>query len=58
MANYTAFKSKKFKLKKEAKEYLTDFKKKNNIGDNKFKIETNFNSGEPLPWEAIILRKT
>jgi hypothetical protein len=57
MAQYQEFKTKKFKLKKEATVWLKDFKKKNNLGDDKYKIETNFNSGEPQPWEAIILKK-
>jgi hypothetical protein len=57
MAQYQKFKSKKFTLKKEATAWLKDFKKKNNLGDDKYKIETNFNSGEPQPWEAIILKK-
>jgi hypothetical protein len=57
VANYQEFKTKKFKLKKEAKAFLSDFKKKNNLGNEKYKVETNFNAGEPQPWEAIILRK-
>jgi hypothetical protein len=57
MAQYQKFKSKKFTLKKDAKEWLSKFKKANNLGDDKYKIETNFNSGEPQPWEAIILKK-
>lgn len=58
LADYQKFKSKKFPLKKDAKEWLRDFKKKNNLGNEKYKVETNFNAGEPQPWEAIILRKT
>lgn len=57
MANYQKFKTKKFTLKQDATAWLKDFKKKNNIGTEKYKIETNFNAGEPMPWEAIILRK-
>lgn len=57
MANYQEFKTKKFTLKKDAKEWLRKFKKANNLGNEKFKVETNFNAGEPQPWEAIILKK-
>lgn len=57
MANYQEVKVKSFKLKKEAKEYLHNFKEKNNLGDEKYKVETNFKPGDPLPWEAVILRK-
>ncbi len=57
MANYQQFKTKSFLLKKDAKEWLRKFKKANNLGDDKYKVETNFNAGEPQPWEAIIMKK-
>lgn len=57
MASYQKFKSKSFLLKKDAKEWLRKFKKANNLGEDKYKVETNFNAGDPQPWEAIILKK-
>lgn len=57
MANYQEFKTKKFTLKKDAKAWLSKFKKANNLGTDKYKVETNFNSGDPQPWTAIILKK-
>jgi len=57
MANYQELKVKSFKLKKDAKEYLRKFKESNNLGEEKYKVETNFKPGEPLPWEAVILKK-
>lgn len=56
-ANYQKFKSKSFPLKKDAKEWLRKFKKANNLGEDKYKVETNFNAGDPQPWEAVILKK-
>lgn len=57
MAQYQQFKTKKFILKKDAKEWLRKFKKANNLGEDKYKVETNFHAGDPQPWEAIILKK-
>lgn len=57
MANYQPFKTKNFRLKKEARDWLTNFKKKNNLGMDKYKIETNYHPDTPMPWEAVILRK-
>jgi hypothetical protein len=57
VASYQKFKSKSFPLKKDAKEWLRKFKKANNLGEDKYKVETNFNVGDPQPWEAIILKK-
>jgi len=53
---YVPYKSKKFKLKKEATEYIRDEKKRVS-GASTLKVETNYNAGEPLPYEAVILRK-
>lgn len=57
MASYQHVKSKKFYLKKDAREWLREFKKDNNLGPEKFKVETNFHPDDPQPWEAVILRK-
>lgn len=57
IAQYQKFKSKSFTLKKDAKEWLRKFKKANNLGEDKYKVETNFNAGDPQPWEAQILKK-
>ena len=57
MASYQKFKSKSFLLKKDAKEWLRKFKKANNLGEDKYKVETNFNAGDPQPWQAVILKK-
>ena len=57
MASYQKFKSKSFPLKKDAKEWLRKFKKANNLGEDKYKVETNFNAGDPQPWQAVILKK-
>lgn len=56
MAEYIEFKTKKFKLKKEA----LDWTKKTKTaykGGLQLKIETNFNANEPLPWQGVILQK-
>lgn len=55
MAKYVKFKSKSFRLKKEAVEW-TKKTKKSSPGMG-LKIETNYNAGEPFPWEGIILKK-
>lgn len=57
MAQYQPFKTKSFKLKKEAVGWLRDFKKKNTTDMDKYKVETNFNAGDPQPWKAIIMKK-
>lgn len=57
MAQYQPFKKKSFRLKKEAREWLNDFKKKNTTEMDKYKVETNFNAGDPQPWMAVILKK-
>lgn len=56
MAKYIEYKTKKFQLKKDA----TDWAKKQKAafkGAATMKIETNFNSNEPMPWQAIVLMK-
>jgi hypothetical protein len=58
MAQYQPFKTKSFKLKKEARDWLRDFKKRNQLGEDKYKVETNYKANQPLPWEAVILKKT
>jgi len=57
MAQYQPFKKKSFKLKKEARDWLNDFKKKNTTDMDKYKVETNYEPGEPQPWTAVILKK-
>lgn len=55
MASYLKYKSKKFELKKDAVAW-TKKEKKNSPGMG-LKIETNYNAGEPLPWEGVILKR-
>ncbi len=57
MAQYQEVKSKKFKLKKEARAFLADFKKKNTTEMDKYKVETNYNANDPQPWQAVILKR-
>lgn len=56
MADYLPYRTKKFKLKKDAIKWTKDIKESYG-GVKKIKIETNFNAGEPLPWEGIVLMK-
>ena len=57
MASYQPFKTKSFKLKKDAVGFIRDFKKKNTTDMDKYKTETNYNANNPLPWEALIMKK-
>jgi len=57
MAQYQPFKKKSFKLKKEARGWLNDFKKKNTTDMDKYKVETNYLANNPNPWEAVILKR-
>ncbi len=53
---YIPYKSKKFKLKKEATAYIKE-EKERAASSVVLKPETNYKPGEPLPYEAVILRK-
>jgi hypothetical protein len=55
MAEYVVFKKKKFKLKKEATAWTK--KTKASSPGMGLKIETNYNAGEPMPWEGVILKR-
>lgn len=55
MAEYLKYKSKKFELKKDAVAWTK--KEKKNAPDMGLKIETNYNPGEPMPWEGIVLKR-
>ncbi len=55
MAKYLLFKSKRFKLKKEAVEWTKKIKKASpGLG---LKIETNYHASEPMPWEGVVLKR-
>lgn len=56
MASYLPYKTKKFKLQKEAIAW-TKAEKKAYAGAKKMKIETNYLPGEPFPWKGIVLMK-
>jgi hypothetical protein len=55
MADYLKYKSKKFELKKDAVAWTK--KEKKNAPGMGLKIETNYNAGEPMPWEGVILKR-
>lgn len=56
MAKYIEFKTKKFKLKKDARAWAEKIKKDNAGSGSTMKIETNYiNATEE--WEGIVLRK-
>ena len=56
MANYLPYKTKKFKLEKEAIIWIKA-EKKSYGGVKKLKVETNYNPGEPFPWTGVVLMK-
>jgi len=56
MADYLPYRTKKFKLQKDAVAW-TKKEKKAYGGTKKMKIETNYNAGEPFPYEGIVLMK-
>ena len=56
MAKYIPYKTKKFKLKKDAVKWTKDTKGAYK-GAMQMKIETNYNANDPFPWEGIVLMK-
>lgn len=53
---YIPYKTKKFKLRKEAMTWAKKIKK-DYAGAKVMKIETNYNNGEPFPYEGVVLMK-
>lgn len=57
MAEYLPYKRKEFKLQKEAISW-TKKEKAAYGGAKKLRIETNYNPGNPMPWEGVVLMKS
>lgn len=56
MSDYLPYKKKQFKLQKEAVAWTKDEKKKYG-GTKPLRIETNYNPGQPYPWEGVVMLK-
>lgn len=57
MAEYLPYKTKEFKLQKDAITWTKSEKKKYG-GNRPVRIETNYKPGNPFPWEGVVLLRS